>query len=110
MSQMGQQMKKSGGAMRLALIAGLFVLSFTGCSHESLTPQSSDVKASKEAPPADCKEISKVTGTTRTAHETAADALEDLKKDASNRGANYVQIEQYSDYGTSVTGRAFRCP
>lgn len=80
-----------------------------GCAHESLTPRSSDVVASKENPSSDCREISSVRGTTMSAKGTPEEALEDLKKETSNKGGNYVRIEQYSAYGTSVTGTAFRC-
>ena len=94
----------------LFAVPTLMASGLVACSHESLTPQSSDVKASKENPSGDCREISKVTGSTMTAHGTAEQALEDMKKDAANRGANYVRIDQYSAYGTGVTGTAFRCP
>ena len=41
---------------------------------------------------------------------TAEDALNDMKKEAANKGANYLQIKEYSSYGTAVTGIAFKCP
>jgi uncharacterized protein YbjQ (UPF0145 family) len=51
-----------------------------------------------------------ITGTTPTVKGTQEEALEDLKREAANKGANYVVVKQYSAYGTSVTGLAYECP
>ena len=40
---------------------------------------------------------------------TQEQALGDLKREAANKGANYVMVKQYSDLGTSVTGIAYEC-
>ena len=94
--------------MKKLLVSAFFLVG--ACSSQSLTPQTSDVKASQEAPPSNCVEVSKVTGSTSSAKGTPDDALDDLKKDAANRGANYVKIGEYSSYGTAVTGTAYKCP
>ena len=82
----------------------------SACASQSLTPNVSDVKATHDAPSSDCVEVSKVTGTTMTAKGSPDEALADMKKDAANRGANYVKIDEYSAYGTAVTGVAYKCP
>jgi hypothetical protein len=88
----------------------LLPLFLMGCASQSLTPQVSDVKASHDSPPEKCIQVSKVTGSTSSAKGTTEDALEDLKKDAANKGANYVKVDEYSSYGTAVTGVAYKCP
>ncbi len=80
------------------------------CSSRPVTPDTEDVKVSREAPPAKCKEADKVTGQTRKINQGAKDALEDLKRDAAAKGINYVQIQQYSESGASVTGLGYICP
>lgn len=91
----------------------IFILSVGGlisCSHESLTPDVKDVKVSKDNPPKDCKEIGRVTGSTHTNKGTSDEALQDMVREASKRSANYLRIDEYSSYGGSVTGTAYRCP
>jgi Domain of unknown function (DUF4156) len=82
----------------------------TGCASRSVLPDSQSVKVSREQPDAKCKEMGPITGTVASAKGTQEQALEDLKKEAANKGANYVVVKQYSAYGTSVTGLAFECP
>jgi FlaG/FlaF family flagellin (archaellin) len=91
------------------LMAVALAAAVSSCSHESLTPNSSDVKASKDEPSSDCVMLSEVAGSTKTAKGTSEEALEDMKKETSSKGGNYVRIQQYSSYGTSVTGTAYRC-
>jgi uncharacterized protein YbjQ (UPF0145 family) len=69
-----------------------------------------EVKVSREAPSKECTEIGELVGRTATVKGTQEQALEDLKKEAANKGANYVMVKQYSAYGTSVTGVAYECP
>ncbi len=94
--------------MRL-LILGLALL-MTGCASRSLTPNIKEVKVSREQPDKKCKEIGTLTGTTATVKGTQEQALEDLKREAANKGVNYVVVKQYSSYGTSVTGIGYECP
>ncbi|MBK9295039.1 MAG: DUF4156 domain-containing protein [Oligoflexia bacterium] len=88
----------------------LMCIGFTGCASQPLTPEASSVKASRTKPSSDCEFISKVTGTSSSVKAKPEDALEDLKQDAADKGANYVHVQQYSSYGTSVTGLAYKCP
>lgn len=92
--------------LTLVLAGGLL----SSCSSQPLTPESKSVTASRKKPNSDCEFISKVSGTTNSAHAKPEDALEDMKKDTANKGGNYVLVEQYSPYGTAVSGQAYKCP
>lgn len=94
--------------MRILLFT-LVTISLAGCASRSVTPDVKEIKVSREAADKDCTELGKITGTTSSMKATAEDALADLKKEAANKGANYVTIKQYSDNQTSVTGIAYEC-
>lgn len=85
-------------------------ISLAGCASRSVLPDQKGVKVSREAADSDCKEMGPITGRTASAKGTEAEALEDLKKEAAAKGANYVVVKQYSGYGTAVTGVAYECP
>lgn len=93
---------------RLVLLG--FVLALTSCHSIENFPTASDVKMGANVPDEKCKEISKVTGRSSSKKSDEEATLNDLKKEASLKGANYVQIMQKSSLGTEVTGIAFRCP
>ncbi len=95
--------------MKLLIAAGALVV-LGGCKSRSVLPDVGEVKVSREAAHKDCREIGKITGTTSSVKGTEAQALADLKKEAANKGANYVVVKEYSSYGTSVTGIAYECP
>lgn len=88
----------------------LLIFGLAGCRSRSLLADSKDVKVSREEAAKDCHELGTLTGTTLSAKGTQEQALEDLKKEAANKGANYVQVKEYSSMGTSVTGLAYDCP
>jgi hypothetical protein len=94
--------------MRTLLMA-LAALSLAACASRSVLSDSKEVKVSREAPGKDCKEMGTLTGRTASVKGTQEDALEDLKKEAANKGANYVMVKEYSAFGTSVTGIAYEC-
>jgi hypothetical protein len=96
--------------MKRLIFFGVMVFGVVGCASRSVLPDSSAVKVSREMPKKTCKEMGEVTGRTATVKGTEAQALDDLKSEAAHKGANYVVIKQYSDYGTSVTGLAYECP
>lgn len=81
-----------------------------GCSSVPVLPEDIDVKVSREAPDENCKNLGIVLGTTQTASGTSEQALNDLKQDAARKGANYVQIETFSAFGSAAKGTAFFCP
>lgn len=69
-----------------------------------------DVKVSRDEVPSRCHEIGRVSGQSTSVHGSTEEALEDLKKDAARKGANFVKMGQVSDLGTAVTGVAYDCP
>jgi hypothetical protein len=88
----------------------LAVGALASCSHQSPLPEKENVKVSREKPDEkDCQFLTKVEGRVTTVKGTAEQALEDLKQEAANKGANYLQVEQYSGSGLSVTGMAYKC-
>jgi hypothetical protein len=88
----------------------LAFLALSGCSSRSIKPNTKEVKISREEPSGKCRELGVIEGTTMTAHGSQDEAVEDLKREAANKGANYVWVKQFSSYGTAVTGRAYECP
>lgn len=92
------------------VVLSLTILALMGCASRSVLPDTKELKVSREEPDKDCKELGPVMGRLLTAKGTAEQALEDLKKEAANKGANYVMVKQYSDNQTSVTGVAYECP
>lgn len=95
---------------RYAFARSLIFLLVAGCASRSIKPAPDQVQISRELPGSKCKEIGVITGTTKTAQGTQDEAVDDLKKEAADKGANYVMVKQFSSYGTMVTGRAFECP
>lgn len=92
----------------VVLVFGLLILS--ACSSRSIKPDPNGVKVSREEPSEKCQEIGTISGTTIFAQGTQDQALDDLKREAANKGANYVVVKQFSGSGTTVTGVAFECP
>jgi hypothetical protein len=91
----------------LAVVTILFV---SACSHQPIVPKADNVKLARENPSKDCREIDRVQGSVSSSHGTIEQAIEDMKLDASRKGANYVRMESTSAYGQSVSGTAFNCP
>ncbi len=82
----------------------------SACASRSVLPESREVTVSREAPDSKkCTELGKITGSVTQVKGTQEQALGDLKREAANKGANYVMVRQYSDLGTSVTGIAYEC-
>lgn len=96
----------------LILLIGSLVL-LSGCSMTSKMsnlPDEENVKVSRHKADKDCEDLGKIKGTSTSLKGTAEDALADLKQEAANKGANYIEIKQYSDNKTAVTGIAYKCP
>ena len=92
-------------------LAVLCVLTLSACAHRrNIMPNTKDIEVRRELPAAACREIGEVTGRTASAQGSRDEALEDLKRDAADRGANYVMLREWSAYGTGVTGSAYVCP
>jgi len=93
---------------RLITLTALFILT-NACASRSLTPDVSELKVSRENPSSKCEEIGHVSGTTMTSHGTSDEALNDMKKEATAKGATYLRVDQYSATGSSVSGTAYKC-
>ena len=94
--------------MRILIIFGLLL---TACAHRRpVLPDVNDVRVAREAAAPKCKELGPLEGRTSSAKATRDDALADLKREAADRGANYVQVQTWSTYGTAVTGVGYVCP
>jgi hypothetical protein len=95
--------------VRRSFFAALTVLLFVGCSSRSIKPDTKEVKISRDEPEKSCRDMGGISGTTMKVNGTQDEAIEDLKKEAANKGANYVWVKQFSTYGTTVTGQAYEC-
>ncbi|MCB0377754.1 MAG: DUF4156 domain-containing protein [Bdellovibrionales bacterium] len=88
----------------------IFALLFAACSSAPpVKPESKNVEVSRDPADEDCKDLGPVEGRDASTKGTFENALEDLKKDAAMKGANYVQIKQTGAMGTSVRGTAYLC-
>ncbi len=88
----------------------LLVMTLMGCSNSHpVKPDADNVKISRESADEDCIEIGPVEGRTLSTSGTLDEALNDLKKDAAFKGANYVQMEQTGAHGQAVRGTAYLC-
>ena len=96
--------------MKKTLLIIPFLLFLSACGSRSILPEKSSVEVSREKANKKCKNLGTITGTSLSVKATQEVVLEDLKQEAANKGANYVQVKQFSDSGTSVTGIAFECP
>ncbi len=83
-----------------------FVLS---CSSKPVVPSGENVKVSREVADKDCIDLGPVRGTYLGTKPNMEKAIENMKQEAANKGANYVKIETASDYGTAVRGTAYDC-
>jgi hypothetical protein len=92
------------------LILPLMIILLSACTSQPILPEKESVKVSRQKPDQDCEDRGKVTGSVIDASGTREQALEDLKQQVANKGANFVLIEQFSDFGTQVTGIAYKCP
>lgn len=94
----------------LLLLVAPGLIFLQACSTMSNLPEQDNLKVSREEPSKDCKMISKLEGRSQSVKGTTEDALNDLKQEAANKGANYLVVKQYSSTGTAVTGLAYKCP
>lgn len=90
----------------------LFALGFSlaACSTMSNLPEEDNVKVTREDAPKDCEFLGKIEGRSMSKIPKQEEALNDLKIEAANKGANYLVVKQYSATGNAVTGLAYKCP
>lgn len=86
------------------------VFFLSACASRSVLPDQKGITVSREAPKKTCTEVGLINGRSGSVKGTEEEALEDLKREAARKGANYVVVKQYSGYGTSVTGIGYECP
>jgi hypothetical protein len=97
-----------GGSMKYLglILLGLLVVS---CSSKPIVPMGENVKVSRQAADKDCVDLGPVRGTVQGTKPNVEKAIENMKQEAANKGANYVKMETASDYGTAVRGTAYDC-
>ena len=86
------------------------IVALSSCSSMSNLPEQANVKVSREDAANDCIALGKLEGRSRSVKGTNEDALNDLKQEAANKGANYLVVKEYSSNGTTVSGLAYNCP
>lgn len=91
------------------LVPALLFLS--ACGSQPIIPTKEDVNVTREdlSKNSSCENLGTASG--KSMHTTGGkdQALEDLKEQAANKGATDIQVHQFSDMGTSVTGTLFKC-
>jgi hypothetical protein len=92
------------------LMVLIFSLGVFACSSKPIVPSADSVKVSREDAKPTCKEVGKVKGTVLSMKPNIEKAIEDMKTEAANKGANFVRMETASSYGTAVQGTAYLCP
>lgn len=90
-------------------MAALVVLAFVGCKSHEILPEKIEVEVSREKPDKNCKLIGPVTGSVTTIGQGSEKALENMKTDASRKGANYVHYEMSSATGAALKGTGYFC-
>ncbi|MCB0369382.1 MAG: DUF4156 domain-containing protein [Bdellovibrionales bacterium] len=96
--------------MRNLMFIGIVSIVATSCSIKSIEPRADKVVVSKETPADKCKNLGRVLGRTIGTTPDIKAAIEDMKKEAAYKGANYVVMEEASGFETAVSGTAFYCP
>ena len=94
----------------LTLIAMLSIPFTSGCSSMSTLPKTENLTVSRKPADKKCSPLGKLEGRSLSKTAKPEDALEDLKKEAANKGANYLVVKEYSGTGGAVTGLAYICP
>ena len=69
-----------------------------------------DVKVAWENAAESCQDLGPVAGKLIGTKPNLDLAVNDMKKEAAAKGANFVKIESASVYGTAVRGQAYFCP
>ncbi len=86
-----------------------FFLGLAGCKGYEILPDQIEVTVGRELPDDGCREIGPVSGSVSKISGTSAEALENMKKDAARKGANFVLYESASGTGTAMKGVAYSC-
>lgn len=85
--------------------------SLISCSSTPIVPSADSIKISRDVPKdPECKNLGRVQGKTMGVKPDLEAAIEDMKKEAAYKGANYLVMETASGYETAVSGTAYYCP
>lgn len=103
-------MKQKNRVVSSAATICMLSATLISCGSQPIKPAADNVKVSREDAASDCRALGSVEGRNQSVKGTFEQALEDLKLDASRKGANFVRIEQTSGTGTAVRGAAYLCP
>ncbi len=92
----------------LITVSALTLL-LASCSSHPVLPQKSDIKVSRDTPSEKCKNLGAIEGRSIKINAKPEDALEDLKAEAVQKGADYVKIETIGAQSSVVRGVAYFC-
>ncbi len=84
-------------------------LFLASCSSHPVLPQKTDIKVSREKPSDKCKNLGPIEGRSIKINAKPEDALDDLKAEAIQKGADYVKIETIGAQSSVVRGTAYFC-
>lgn len=96
--------------MIFSVLVSVSLFTFFGCSSKPILPEGKNIKVSREEADKSCQDLGRVTGRTISTKPNLQAALEDMKKDAALKGANYVKMETASGMESAVAGTAYFCP
>lgn len=82
---------------------------WTSCSSHPVLPKTSDIKVSRDDAKESCKHLGAIEGRSYKVKATEEEILEDLKKEAISKGANFVKVETIGAHGGSIRGQAYYC-
>lgn len=88
----------------------LFAVLIQGCKSHPVLMETKDIKVTRDEAKSNCRDLGPVEGKVINTKPSPDMALEDMKKEAAAKGANFVKMETASIYGTAVRGTAFFCP
>lgn len=95
--------------IQIAIIVSVGTL--ISCNSTPIVPSSESIKISRETPKdPECKNLGRVQGKTISVKPDLEGAIEDMKREAAYKGANYLVMETASGYETAVSGTAYYCP
>lgn len=87
----------------------ILALTLTACSSHPVLPQKTDIKITREEPSKDCENLGAIVGRSHSIHATPEEALEDLKVEAIQKGANVVKVETMGAQSAAIKGTAYYC-
>lgn len=84
-------------------------LFLAACRTHPVLPTTGDIKVSREDAGKDCKDLGSIEGRSNKIKASQEEVLEDLKKEAVRKGANFVKVETMGAMNSSIRGQAYFC-